>query len=62
MAWKKWLKMAMEYQLRIVNWPKNIQAPGPAFDFKSISAHDLANLVKELVECDNDEDLPELLP
>jgi hypothetical protein len=50
MRWKKWLKTAMESQLRIVNWPPHVEAPGPSFDFKRIGAGLLADIVKEYID------------
>lgn len=50
MPWKKWLKLAMESQIRIVNWPAHVVAPGPSFDFKKIRANHLADMVKDYID------------
>jgi hypothetical protein len=48
--WSKWLKTAMVYKLRIVNWPKGVKPPGPGFDPKNLSTPALHRLVQGFVE------------
>jgi hypothetical protein len=50
MPWKKWLKTAMDHQLRIINWPATMTPPGPTFDFKKVTAEDLAGLVADYID------------
>jgi hypothetical protein len=50
MYWKKWLKMAMINQLRIVDWPADVVPPGPRFEIRSLRTTDLRKLVGSYIE------------
>jgi hypothetical protein len=50
MHWRLWLKTAKTHQLRIINWPAGVQAPGPNFDLKTLDMVDLGALVEAYIE------------
>jgi hypothetical protein len=49
MSWKKWPRMAMRSELRIVNWPTEVMPPGPGFDIKNLNTIQLRLLVNEYI-------------
>ncbi|KAH7916934.1 hypothetical protein BV22DRAFT_1135869 [Leucogyrophana mollusca] len=44
--WKAFLNTAYKYQIRLVNWPLGVDAPGPDFDFKELQIADFRKIVK----------------
>ena len=58
MSWKKWTRMAMVNELRIVNWPEEVPTPGPDFEMKTLSTSALRLLVTEYIEAKRRRDPP----
>jgi hypothetical protein len=50
MTWKGWLKTARENQLRIIDWPGDVQPPGPGFAIRGIGTMALRILVGDYIE------------
>ncbi|KAH7917655.1 hypothetical protein BV22DRAFT_1052283, partial [Leucogyrophana mollusca] len=44
--WKVFLNTAYKYQIRLVNWPLGVDAPGPDFDFKELQIANFRKIVK----------------
>ena len=50
MHWKKWLKIAMDNQLRLVDWPADVMPPGLLFEIRKVSTTALRLLAGSYIE------------
>ncbi|KII82670.1 hypothetical protein PLICRDRAFT_33268, partial [Plicaturopsis crispa FD-325 SS-3] len=50
MPWSNWFNVAWLRKVKIRNWPKGVEAPGPDFRFKRLGLQDLAKLLDGTVD------------
>ena len=50
MHWKKYLRSAIENEIRITDWPVEVMPPGPKFELKGLSTYALRMLVTGYID------------